>query len=103
MSKVLTIDEMLEAAQACNPPRLDSITAAIEGVATILGCALADHLKIDLAREAEAMGIAFGGTCCSFVPRTAGQECPKEILEFDPDCDWDDPLDDPDPPTEEKL
>jgi len=87
MSKILNIDDMLEAAQKSNMPNYDSHVRNLEFVATRLARALAKHLKIT-CNTADWQGKEFGGIAAPFKPSFKGQKCPKVIHEGDPGGDW---------------
>ena len=88
MSKILSIDDLLEAACESHMPDLPSYVAEMEDTATKLAQALAAHLGIRLAYPANWEGKEYGGVCASFGPAFAGQPCPKVIDNGDPGGDW---------------
>lgn len=85
--KILSIDDMLEAASECELPSYTQHVAAIEEAATLLALALADHLKIGAA-AATWEGKALSGTCAPFYPLKESDPCPEVIDEGDPGGDW---------------
>lgn len=89
MSKILNVDEMLEAAENSKMPGIEGHIDALEAAATALASDLAKHLKIEMRQPAEAMGEGFGGLCASFGPSKKQQKCPKVIDERDRGGDWD--------------
>ena len=89
MAKILSVDDMLEAAMECGMPEYDLHVSALEQTAHELGAALAKHLDL---RQGETSweGKAMGGLCASFYPKHKGQACPEAIDNGDPGGDWDD-------------
>ena len=90
MSKILSIDDMLEAAVKSEMPGTSHYVRDIEQAATRLAYALADHLSIELECEANWEAKDLGGTCASFGPEHKGQPCPEVIHEGDEGGDWGD-------------
>ena len=84
--KILSIDNMLEAAQDSNLPDLDAATQEIETAATNLAERLAKHLDINAGAADYERG--FGGCCATFSAKTPDQPCPKVIEDGDPGGDW---------------
>lgn len=87
MAKILSIDDMLEAANRSSLPSYDQHLDALEKAATALAQALADQYGIRIG-ETTWEGKEFGGLCASFYPRHAEQDCPNVIDEGDPGGDW---------------
>ena len=86
--KILSIDEMLEAAHEVFPKRqYQHHVRAIEEAATQLGEALANHLNIRINGPA-TFESAFGGTCVTFRPKNGNQPCPDAIQHKDTSGDW---------------
>lgn len=88
MAKILSIDDMLEAAQQCDLPQYADHVRLLETAATNLANALAAHLHIT-AGPATWEGKGFAGLCASFHPKRKKQKCPPVIDDADPGGDWD--------------
>ena len=93
MSKVLTMEQILEAALAAKMPGAQMYVEIIENMTSLAAKALAGHLSIQ-ASDAVWEGPTFGGCAASFGPLTEGDECPFVITHGDPTGDWEmlDPL-----------
>ncbi len=88
MSMILTIDNMLEAAQDCEHPDYEKLVAMMEEAASKLAHALADHLGIVVKFEATWEGSALEGICASFGPKEEGDPCPDVIRQGDEGGEW---------------
>ena len=86
MSKILTIEEMLEAAAASGLPGQAQHAARLEAAAQRLADALARHLHIRAGDATYEPG--FGGLAAAFYPERDGQPCPPVIHAGDPSGDW---------------
>jgi len=87
MSKILDINNMLDAAADCELPELNRLLLSLEKEVDSLGDALAAHFDIVYRGSSYEQG--FGGMCGSFHPRHVNQECPDVIRTGDPGGDWD--------------
>jgi hypothetical protein len=87
MSKVLKLDEMLEAARVSKMPQAERFVTKAEAVADELAVALANHLGVTTI-GATFEGMAFAGLCANFNPIKTGDKCPDVLDEQDPDGDW---------------
>jgi hypothetical protein len=87
MSKILDVNDMLDAAEDCELPERESLQTALELAANDLACALATHLDITMGQEAQYER-GFGGLCASFEPRFPKQACPDAIDAGDPSGEW---------------
>ena len=88
MSKLLTIDGMLEAAFDSNMPGLPQFVEQAELLATTLAKNLASHLGIESA-DAVWQSEAFGGLCARFGKAKENDPCPVVIHQADQSGDWD--------------
>lgn len=88
MSKILTIDNMLDAAREDKVPGYESFKQQFEALAQELGEALAKHYGIRVTSDAEFQGTEFGGLCVHFGPAFDGQPCPDMIDFGDEGGDW---------------
>lgn len=86
--KILSIDDMLEAAKACELPDYKKHVGALEKAATGLAKSLARHLGINLRHEATWEGKDLEGICATFSARTPNQQCPAVIDAGDRSGDW---------------
>lgn len=86
MSKLLTIDEMLDCAREAKMPGIELTIANFEHLATVLARELAAHLGVE-AGDAHFEGVAFAGTCAGFFPKAPGQPCPAPLDQYDP-TEW---------------
>lgn len=86
MSKILTVDEMLAAAEDSGMPELEKYIGMVEAVASSLQKRLAQHL--DITHGEATYERDFGGTCGSFYPKTPDQPCPDVIEAGDEGGDW---------------
>jgi len=86
--KLLSIDDMLEAAKDSKMPNFEGHKMALEGAADCLANQLATHLKINKRRSARWSEKAFGGLLAAFAPKRQGLKCPKVIDAGDPSGDW---------------
>jgi hypothetical protein len=89
VSKILSIDDMLEAACADLPESVSAdFVSGFENLASALAEQLSRCYQIN-SDGAMWQGKALGGLCAAFEPKTEGQECPPMIDEGDPDGEWD--------------
>lgn len=88
MSVQLTADEIIEAMQQSDHPRMKVHKAALEALVTAMAHDLADHIDID-AGKAEYMGRDLAGLCVPFQPRHRNQKMPDCLIGFDPEAGWD--------------
>lgn len=93
MSKILTMEQIVEAALAAKMPGAQMYAEVFENMTSLAAKALADHLSIQ-ASEAVWEGPSFGGCAVSFGPLTEGDGCPLVIHHGDPTGEWEilDPL-----------
>lgn len=86
--KILTIDDMLAAAEDTEMPDHDQQLAALERQAT----EFAEHLARHLGVGVDPMGATYERFCCgicaTFVPKNPDQACPEILEELDPGGDW---------------
>lgn len=87
MSKVLSINDLLEIAQTLNLPNFDELRTKIEVATNELAINVAATLGVN-AKESDWHGKAFGGLTTIIHPSYEGQECPQLIHEADIDGDW---------------
>jgi len=87
MTKIFTIDEMLECLRSINHPSAAICHALIEALGTEMAKTIAAELQV-VAAEATFEGVAFAGTCARFFPAFKGQPCPQPLAPYDPD-EWD--------------
>ena len=87
MSKILNIDDMLEAARELQIPDYDARVEQAEAAAGAIGASIATALGIHF-EPATWEGKAFGGLCMTFRPAIEGQACPEVIDQGDPSGDW---------------
>lgn len=90
MSKLLNVDDMLEAARDAKLPTYNLRRRQIEAVAQFLGDDLAEFLDIAIAGKAEWQSGDFVGLFVSFGPKFKSQPCPSVIDENDPEGEWED-------------
>jgi len=90
VSKILNIDQMLNAAEDAGLPSFQLRTRQAEMVAESLGRDLAEFLDIKAGRAEWAFGIL----AVDFDPKYRSQECPLVIHKGDPGGDWDAPHED---------
>ncbi len=86
MTKILDINNMLDAAENSKLPRFKEHLAALEAVAALLANDLAQHL--DIVTEPGGYEQGCGGLCCNFYAKHEGQPCPEVIDEGDVGGDW---------------
>jgi hypothetical protein len=89
MTKLLTLDEMLEVLIAIGHPAADALQTATEGLATAMAQMIARDLDV-AAGAASFRGTAFAGTCAPFRPSFRGQPCPESLTHYD-SGEWDEP------------
>ncbi len=93
MSKILSLDDMLEIARLSNMPGTDLMIKAVEGIATTFGHALAKHLGVE-ADAAAYFEHGTGGTCLSFGPPDDNPDMPvpywMSLPCFDDPGEWED-------------
>lgn len=87
MSKILTIEQIVEAALAAKMPCAQMYVEVLENMTSLAAKALAGHLSVQ-ASEAVWEGFSFGGCAVSFGPLTEGDECPQVIDDQDPTGEW---------------
>jgi len=87
MSKILSIDDLLEISQTLNLPNFDELKTKIEVATNELAMNIAATLGVN-AEESCWHGKAFGGLTAIIRPSYEGQECPELIHEADVDGDW---------------
>jgi hypothetical protein len=105
MTKILTLDEMLECLRLINHPTAAACQALMESLGTAMAETIAAELDV-VATDATFEGVAFAGTCACFSPAFKGQPCPQPLAPYDPG-QWDageadhipDPGRAPSPPT----
>ncbi len=86
LAKLLTIDEMLEAARLSKMDGANIFVDIIEAVANQLAERLCLHLNVDV----DLAHFDYpGGILVPFYPKEPGQECPEVLKHFDPD-EWGD-------------
>lgn len=88
MTKLLTLDEMIEVLITIGHPAADALRTATEGLASAMAQMIARDLDV-AAGAASFRGTAFAGTCASFTPRFPGQPCPEPLSRYD-SGEWDD-------------
>lgn len=86
--KILTIDQMLEAAHDTELPDYDQQLAALEKQATKLAKSLAKHMGVSVSEGGATYERDGCGICATFVPKTPGQPCPQAIGDRDTGGDW---------------
>jgi hypothetical protein len=89
MAKILSIDDMLEAAATCELPGYAEHVSYLEDAAHALAKALANHFDLNQG-DTTWEGKTKGGLCACFYPKRKGQACPDVIDAGDPGGDWDD-------------
>lgn len=87
MTKLLTVDEMLDCAHLLSLPERERFKRAIEEIGTELAQLLAQRLDVKTG-DANNEESALGGTCAPFMPSHNGQLCPYPLDLFDRD-EWD--------------
>lgn len=87
MSKILTLDEMLECLQTMQHPMADGCKDFLEAVGNMMARAIADKLNVKSGR-AEAAGPAFAGTAAPFYKKYKQQRCPSPLNQYDVE-EWD--------------
>lgn len=87
MSKILDVNNMLDAASDSKMPDLESHINALEYAATNLAHALAKHLRVRLKEDATYQQ-GFAGLCASFGPAKKNQKCPPVLDEHDEGGEW---------------
>jgi hypothetical protein len=88
MSKILSVDNMLEAATEAEMPGAEDYVAKFEKLATELAEALAKHHGIRMSHPA-SFEPGFGGLCANFSAAHEGQVCPPSIDDKDEGGDFD--------------
>lgn len=87
MSKILDVNNLLEAGK-CLPDRdLALFTARFEGLTKDFAEAIAKRLEIKCT-DVSYQGSAFGGLCATFGPAHEGQPCPDAIEGLDSGGEW---------------
>lgn len=92
MTKLLTLEEMIECARRIDPEGgelrdvADTAVRAIEAVGTTLAKCIAARLGV-MAGKAEYEPEEFSGTCAPFYALQPGQPCPEPLRGFD-DAEW---------------
>jgi hypothetical protein len=84
--KILTLEEMMDAAVEEKMPELKQEIRLIEVAAQLFADKLADHLKVRAGFVSYEYGL--GGLAATFRPTTKKQRCPKVIDEKDKGGDW---------------
>lgn len=87
MSKILTMEQIVEAALAAKMPGARMYVEVLENMTSLAAKALAGHLSIQTS-DAVWAGHVFGGCAASFGPLTEGDECPQVIDHGDPTGEW---------------
>lgn len=87
MTKLLTVDEMLDCARLLDLPERERFQKAIEELGTELAQIIAQRLDVKTG-NANNEESAFGGTCAPFMPSRKCQPCPYPLNLFDRD-EWD--------------
>jgi hypothetical protein len=87
MSKILSVDDLLEIAQTLNLPNFDELKTRLELAADELAINVAASLGIH-SESSSWQGKAFAGLTTTFRPSFEGQECPSLIHEADESGDW---------------
>lgn len=88
--KILSIDNMIGAAEDSDLPDIERHVQAVEQAATELAEALAKHHGIGF-QPATWEGEALAGCCAPFFPLTPNQPCPEPIDTRDEGGDWEHP------------
>jgi hypothetical protein len=84
--KILSVDDVLDAASECDLPSLSVHQKILENALQALANDLANHLGIQAENAAYEGG--FGGLCVNFRPVSADQACPAEIGDRDTGGEW---------------
>lgn len=87
MTKLLSLDEMLDCAREMGLPEAALWAGQLESIGSTMAAGIADKLGV-VSSDATAEGVAFAGTCARFSPAYEGQPCPEALEPFDPDADW---------------
>lgn len=87
MTKILSLEDMLEIACDLKLPGYESLVLEAEAVASAVAESIAIRLGVD-SGPAAWEGKAFAGLCARFHPSFGGQACPTEIDQADSDGDW---------------
>ena len=98
MTKILTLDEMLDVLTSINHPTTRTCQLIMEAVGTVMAETIAGELHV-ISSVATFEGAAFAGTCARFFPAFKGQPCPEPLSHFDQD-EWDAGEADDSPPRE---
>lgn len=86
MTKILSLDEMLECANLAKMPGAAEAIRTAELLATDLAERLARHFDITCG-AASFQGVDLGGTAAPFMPKESGQACPAFLADYDP-TEW---------------
>jgi hypothetical protein len=82
MTKLLTLDEMLEILLTLKHPAASACQIALEAIGSAMARRIARELQVD-AGSATFQGTAFAGTCAAFRPSFPGQPCPPTLADYD--------------------
>jgi hypothetical protein len=88
MTKLLTVDEMLDVLAVVDPATYGQGVAVLEALGTMLANRIGEKLGVGNG-PANKEHSAFAGTCAGFWPASEGQECPSPLNEYDP-TEWGD-------------
>ena len=87
MTKILTLDEMLEALREIKHPRINEFTAAIQSLGQDISDELAAFYGIE-AGECRSDSLDVGGTCACFYAKSEDQKWPQAFEDYDSEGDW---------------
>lgn len=87
MSKILTMQEILDAAQESNMPSASIFNELYENLTTLTARALAQHLSIATS-DAASEGPHLGGVSVAFCPILETDGCPSVIDQADSTGEW---------------
>jgi hypothetical protein len=86
--KVLTVNQMLEAAMLLKIPEYGHHAQALEIASTALAHSLAKHLQIKVLNDATWEGEEMEGLAADFGPSYENQPCPEILQTLDKGGDW---------------
>ncbi len=78
MTKLLTLDEMLDVLEIIQHPAAPNIARQLEAVGDLMAQAIAEKLGVECG-DTHREESAFAGTCAGFFPATPGQPCPEPL------------------------
>lgn len=86
MARILTVSELLEAAQIAELPNFEQHEAIMIAAMEHLAMDMAKHLGVVIHDVSNQPGM--GGLCATYVPKEKDDPLPEAFEEFDQSGDW---------------